>query len=295
MKHAIPRIWEKNWPEVHAAVTGGLPEFVFARNPSDIASSIPVFCYHVVDVAGFETDLKFLQRNGYNTVDADALLDHMERRSLAPLRSVVITIDDGARNLYDVAFPLLMRYQMKAVAFVAPGLHEENGVRTGSPLSWQQIREMHDSGVIDFQSHTYDHRYVPRWPETLDGLEGSELAQVRELRGPALAMAEDFRLAKEALELRLGKTVRHLAFPQFNGTEEAISIGRETGYEAFWWGVLPHRPDNRPGDPRSHIVRLDGRNLRRLPGDGREPLTRILKARCHGSLLRLTDTFLKRR
>ena len=285
MRHSVRRIWEKNFPEFHAAATGGLPQFIFAPNPDDIASSVPAFCYHVVDASDFEADLNFLQRNGYNTVDADTLLNHMEKRAVAPPRSVAITIDDGARNLYDVAFPLLMRYQMKAVAFIVPGLHRENGATPGSPLSWQQIREMHDSGVIDFQPHTYEHRYVPRWPEPLD-LEGSDSTQVRGLRGPALTMAEDFRLAKEALELRLGRTVAHLSFPKFNGTEEAIRIGRATGYKAFWWGVLPHRPDNRPGDPTSHVVRLDACHLRRLPGDGREPLNRVFFRRYRGAPMR---------
>ena len=41
-------IWQKNWPEVHAAVTSGLPGFVFRSHPQPLGSNVPVFCYHVV-------------------------------------------------------------------------------------------------------------------------------------------------------------------------------------------------------------------------------------------------------
>ena len=52
--------WQKNWPEVHAAITGGLPEFIFARHPRELGSTVPVFCYHTADAQRFERDLDFL-------------------------------------------------------------------------------------------------------------------------------------------------------------------------------------------------------------------------------------------
>lgn len=76
--------WEKQWPEVRAAVAGSLPQFIFARHPRDLGSSVPVFGYHVVDPKEFEADLNLLSRNGYVTISADALLDHLELRGLAP-------------------------------------------------------------------------------------------------------------------------------------------------------------------------------------------------------------------
>jgi peptidoglycan/xylan/chitin deacetylase (PgdA/CDA1 family) len=290
---ALQQIWEKNWPEVQAAATGGLPRFIIARRPRDVDAGVPVFCYHVVNAEAFAADLEFLAGNGYVTIDADTLLDHLEQRRPVPPSAVVLTIDDGARNLYEVAFPLLQRYGMKAVAFIATQFHQEE-IEDASParqnhllhpLSWSQIRRMHTSGIIDFQSHTHGSRYVPRWPEAA-GLEGSDPDVVHALRGPALSLAEDFRLAKEILERQLNKTVRHLAFPRFDGTAEALRIGRACGYEAFWWGVLPHRPGNRPGQSPLYVTRVDGRYLRRLPGAGRVPLSRVLWTRYRGSASR---------
>ena len=286
--------WEKNWPEAHALLTGSLPQFILARRPRPLGLSVPVFCYHTVDAERFEGDLDFLSSNGYVTIDADALLDHFEERPRAPERAVVLTIDDGARNLYEVVYPLLKRHSMKAVAFVAPRFHEDEPAGSSCqpkddlarPLNWAQIREMHESGVIDFQSHGYEHRFVPRWPETAP-LVGSDDELVEGLRGAVLTIEDDFRLAKETLETKLDKTIRHLAFTRYIGTREALSIGSELGYKGFWWGALPNQPGNRPGQSPLYVVRLDRLFLRRLPGRGREPLRRILAARFSGTASRI--------
>jgi peptidoglycan/xylan/chitin deacetylase (PgdA/CDA1 family) len=287
-------IWEKNWPEMHAAATGGLPGFVFARRPRDLDDSVPVFYYHDVEADEFEDDLKFLKINGYVTIDCDSMLWHLKGECPAPQRSVILTFDDGSRSLYDDAYPLLQKYGMKAVAFIATRFHEEKFDHTLSsskkhlsyPLSWSQIREMHKSGIIDFQSHTHEHRYIPRWPEPAD-LEGSDAKVIDSLRDPRISIAEDFKLSKDALEQNLNKTVRHLAFPRFYGTEVAMRIGQSLGFEAFWWGVLPLRPCNGPGQSSLYIVRIGGRYLRRLPGHKREPLHKIMQKRYGNSIFRL--------
>src|SRR5690606_9912496 len=116
---------------------------------------VPVFCYHVIQGETFEHDLMHLRDGGYVTIDADQLLDHLCQRKAAPSRSVVLSFDDGARNLYEVAFPLLRRFGMKAVAFVAPRFHDEAqsmATREDRPCTWAEIEEMHASGLIDFQS-----------------------------------------------------------------------------------------------------------------------------------------------
>jgi hypothetical protein len=108
----------------------------------------------------------------------------------------------------------------------------------------------------------------------------NEVADLR--RPPAAEMAEDLRRAKQALENRLGKTVQHMAFPQYDGTESAIHIACDVGYQGLWWGVLPGRPLNRPKGPPDHIVRISGEFVRRMPGDGRAKLRDLARARYGG-------------
>jgi peptidoglycan/xylan/chitin deacetylase (PgdA/CDA1 family) len=277
----LRRRWEKNWPELSAAVRGGCPAFVFSHRPPELGSAVPVFAYHSVEPARFEADLRFLQLNGYVTIGADALLDHLLERRPAPERAVVLSFDDGAANLHRVVFPLLRAYAQTAVAFISPHFHF-NSLRlpadaTARPCTPAEIREMHASGLVDFQSHTLEHRYVPRWPEAapLAGI----APRFTRFRDRAFALADDLRLSREMLEAELHKRVLHLAFPRYDGTPEAVRIGRGCGYRAFWWGLQPGQPENRPGDDASYVVRLSGEFLRRLPGRGRAPLSSILGQR----------------
>ena len=289
IRRKLQGMWEKNWPEVQAAMTGGLPEFVLSARPSELKHNVPVFCYHVVDAPSFEADLDFLADNGYTTLDADSLLAHMEGSSNVPERSVVLTFDDGAENLYKVVWPALCRRGMQGVAFIATRFHPDGNEAVGPqglPCSWSQIRRMHESGVLDFQSHTHEHRYVVRWPEHIE-LSGASASAVAALVEPETTLEDDYRRARDILQERLGKEVRHLCFPKFNGTPEAVVVARNCGYRACWWGVLPRIPDNRRGGSPEQIVRIGGEFLRRLPGKGRRSISEILYERHGGSARRL--------
>lgn len=280
--------FRKNWPELKGALLHGLPGFVLARRPADLGQGVPVFCYHVVDVQTFSDDLAFLRRNGYTTIDAGALLDHLEGRHPAPPRAVVLSFDDGAANLYEVVFPMLRQFNQKAVAFVAPRFHAHRASDYGlpseqshlRPCTWPELRRMHESGLVDIQSHTLEHRYVPWWPTPCE-LTGVSRCWTAKVRSPGLPLDDDLRLAKQMLEEKLGKTVEHLAFPQFDGTGAAVRVGQAVGYRGFWWGVLCGRGArmNRPGESATHITRISGDLLRRLPGEGRCTLRDVLAGR----------------
>src|SRR5687767_14628182 len=119
--------WRKNGPELVAAVTRGLPEFVVSRAPGEL-SGIPVFCYHAISGTVFESHLRFLHANGYATLTADEFLcalrhDNERPRTGAKTRSVVISFDDGLVSLHDTIFPLLRRYDARVVAFISPAFH----------------------------------------------------------------------------------------------------------------------------------------------------------------------------
>jgi peptidoglycan/xylan/chitin deacetylase (PgdA/CDA1 family) len=208
--------------------------------------------------------------------------------SRAPERSVVLTFDDGTASVHETAFPLLRKYNKIVVLFIAPRFHAEKKTdgTGGRLLTWEELSELEESGFVDIQSHTLEHRYVPRWPEFVP-LAGVGPGDLPAVLGKALPMEEDFGQAREILGNRLKKSVEHLAFPKFFGTEEALRIGQACGYRSFWWGTLPHRPGNSPGDSPLRVVRLEAQFLRRLPGDNRRPLSSVLSDRYLESFQRL--------
>lgn len=293
MLNRLFQSWEKNWPEIRCAMTGSLPSFLFKRHPQPLGHAIPVFCYHSVDKDDFHQDLVFLRNNGYRTIGADTLLTFMKNEHSCDQPAVVLTFDDCPVSLYRIALPLLVEFGYQATAFAAPLFHElasHFGEASERPCTWAELRESEQSGALDIQSHSYAHRYFPRWPEAVPLCSAGKELHRHIAAQPVLTIEEDLTLAKKTLELQLRKTVRHLAFPMYNGTTEAITIGRKLGYEGFWWGVYPGRPINRPGDAVDTIVRISGEFLRRLPGKDRVSLSAILVARYSRSFRKMAQT-----
>ena len=89
-----------------------------------------MFAYRIVDAGTFEADLQFLATNGYKTLGGDDFLRYLEGTGDVAPRSVVLTFDDGPRNFFEVAFPILKRHGARALAFIAPGLRADARVRT---------------------------------------------------------------------------------------------------------------------------------------------------------------------
>ncbi len=280
---------KKNGPELHALATGGLPYFVTARRPFPLQEAIPVFCYHLVEKQSFEADLLFLEQNGYHTTTADDLLDWINGKKALAKNSIVLTFDDGADNFYRVAYPLLQQYQQTAVLFVAPGLHRvasEEPWHANRPCTWEELTEMHQSGLVDLQSHTWEHRSLQTWPTPLP-LTGVSHEHLEGRRAVPRNMYDDLLLARKTLEEHFHKPIQHLAWPCYYSKNHTIDIAVQAGYTAFWTGTLPHLPIITPGHDPHKIVRISGEFVRRLPGVGRESLYKILRTRYKNSYAKL--------
>ena len=143
-------------------------------------------------------------------------------------------------------------------------------------MTWDELREVHASGLVDVESHTYESRYLPEWPAPipLDGVAPELEAQ---LRDAALPLLEDLRLAKARLEERScrGKSSSTWLSPRTTALPKVSRQRQQCGYEACHWGLLAGRPVNRLGASPLHVARLSHEYLappsRRPAGHAREP------------------------
>ena len=158
---------------------------------------VPVFTYHsitsvedsdAVSIDSFEDQMRYLAENNYQTITADELYGYLISGDRIPFKAVVITFDDGRASLWTNAFPVLKKYGFKATAFIVPSTIVEHGIRpdlndykTGGmgslsqlreidkgdmpAVTWDEVKIMRESGLIDFQSHSFDHSLIFYSPE----------------------------------------------------------------------------------------------------------------------------------
>lgn len=135
----------------------------------------PILTYHSVDRTGsaistppefFEAQMAHLSRSGYRTISLSTFLQNMEggnsRERLGEKR-VVLTFDDGYRNNYTAAFPILREFGFTATFFLAVDYVGKMGRWRRDPsieemplFSWDEAREMEVAGM-EFGAHTLTH------------------------------------------------------------------------------------------------------------------------------------------
>ena len=89
-----------------------------------------------VRVAHFERQMKFLNKY-FNVMSVDCLADVLEQKKPLPKRALAITFDDGYRDNYMYAFPLLKKYQFPATIFLTTGM-----IGTQKGLWWDHLQQI---------------------------------------------------------------------------------------------------------------------------------------------------------
>jgi len=141
---------------------------------------LPIVMYHhisqnpekwndyVVSEKEFESDLEWLTQHGYETVSVSELLAWYEGGFTMPEKPVMLTFDDGFESTEAYAEPLLNKYGYKGVVAVIGSVCDKFS-QCGehdpelSNMSWEDVREMSERGVIEVQCHTWNmHTLQPR-------------------------------------------------------------------------------------------------------------------------------------
>lgn len=188
---------------------------------------IPILLYHrfgpsvtdgmTVTTTHFESQLQYLRDSGYTVIPLRQLVDYyLGKVPAIPSRSVVITIDDGHKSVYSEIYPLLKKYQIPATLFIYPSALS----RAAYTLTWDQLREMKKTGLLDFQSHTFWH---PNFRKEKNRLTADQYANLVE---------NQLEKSKGKMEKELRVKVEMLAWPFGIYDDELVHKAVQTGYMA---------------------------------------------------------------
>lgn len=206
-----------------------------------ISKSVPILMYHSISdnpknllclaPERFSEQMKYLKDAGYHTITFNDLADWKEGRPI-PEKPVLITFDDGYRDNYTNAFPVLQKENLDATIFMVYGFF--NGKNS---LTDDMAKEMLASGLISFGSHTESHMDLTTLP--LDRLK------------------EEVIQSKTDLEKMLGIPITAFCYPSGRYNDKTLELVKEAGYQ-FAVTTKPGWAERDQGDYTLHRVRING-------------------------------------
>lgn len=190
-----------------------------------------IICYHCVKdeafphlrpvkVADFENQMRYLS-NVYNPIPLERMAQHIQNGTSLPSKAIAVTFDDGYRDNYENAFPILKNYNIPATVFLTTGFIGTGEIPRWDKeyykndkalmLSWEQVQEMSDNGIF-FGSHTVTHPFLTRISR--------KQAQ------------KEIRQSMDIIEQQIGKPITTFAYPSGNFNSEIKEIVKDAGYTA---------------------------------------------------------------
>lgn len=164
----------------------------------------------------FHAQMQYLKDNGYNTISLDTMYAALKKITPLPDKPVILTFDDGYVDFYYNAYPLLRAMGFSATVFIPTGL-----VGDKPYLNWQQIKEMHSSGMVNFGAHTVSHAHLPALP--------------------ADEAFKELTDSKKRLQDELGAPINFMAYPSGSSSNFIIELTKRAGYVgavSTWPGTI---------------------------------------------------------
>jgi len=186
---------------------------------------IPILTYHNftedesssynINIIEFEKQMDYLATHNYSVISLSELLKGLRTGQLPP-KPIVITIDDGFKSTFTLAYPVLKKYNLPATLFIYTNFIEKNN---GS-LTWEEIREM-TSHNIEIGSHTLSHCNLLKYKKN-ENYE-TYLARIR----------KEIFLSKEILESEIERKVKFFAYPYGAYSSTIKDLAIQAGYEGI--------------------------------------------------------------
>lgn len=188
---------------------------------SPITSNVPILVYHSigpkttkieskmqlhyrVTTENFEKQMQYLKDNNFTPITFAQLVDHLNYGTSIPEKAVVITFDDGWKNQYTYAVPILKKYGFTATFFII------SKTRSGGYMTWDELKDL-VTHHFEIASHT--ERHAKLGGDITDALLQQEVVG-----------------SKQELEKQLGVTVATIAYPYYSQSERARKAIADAGY-----------------------------------------------------------------
>lgn len=223
--------------------------------------SVTVLMYHHVlpksgfitsSIDEFRSQMEFLCKNGYKTLSSKEFYLYKKKQLKVPKKTVLITFDDGWRDNFIYAYPILKEFGLKATIFLVTewiekasqesneftqSYHNEaKELAKSNPravfMNWSEVYEMRDSGLIDFHTHTHSHsdEYFNKF-----------------------SFEDEVEVSRQIIEQKLNFKDNQLCWPRGIYNNDMIKTAQTFGFEMFY---TTQRGVNRADNNLTYIKRV---------------------------------------
>ncbi len=215
-----PTATPESAPPIEAVPTAGLP--VLVSDGSGRVVQVPILMYHYISVPPanadsirrglsvgpdvFRAHLVTLREQGFTSITLSQLAYAIQMGTPLPPRPVVLTFDDGYRDNYTNAYPIMREEGFVGTFFVFIKPVEE---RNNDYMTWEMVKEMQEGGM-EIGSHTLTHLDLP----------GKSEERIR----------RELQESRRILEEKLGVEVRTFAYPYGSYDSGVAHLVAEAGY-----------------------------------------------------------------
>jgi peptidoglycan/xylan/chitin deacetylase (PgdA/CDA1 family) len=225
-------------------VTATLMGHLFSFAATKEYPKLPIIMYHqmtqkngsrndfVISTKQFESDLKYLKDNGYESISMQQVIDYKEKGTKLPEKPVMITFDDGFESFYTYAYPLLQKYQTKAVLSIT-GVDVDKYSQVNdhnlrySHLTWDEVVELSKCDLIEIGNHTYNMH------EKGGARRGCHINKNENLETYQKVLTEDLLTLQNELKEHINKEPVIFAYPFGCKCDEAKNVIKEMGFKAI--------------------------------------------------------------
>jgi len=187
------------------------------------AIQLPILVYHIVRPAypddsravralaltpeTFDNELLYLALAGYHVISFTDLENYFLRNEPLPKKPIILTFDDGWKDQFTYAFPLLLKNHFSATFFVFT-----NAIGRPDFVSWEDLKVMRDAGMT-IGSHSRSHPYLTRIASTT-------------------TLQNEIRGSRRILEEHLGIPITEFAYPFGRYNADIVTMVKEAGYRS---------------------------------------------------------------
>jgi len=245
---------------------------------------VPIVMYHqvkstslgkdVISPYEFESDLKYLTDNNYNTITMADLIAYVYNDTLLPDNPIILSFDDGYYNTYKYVYPLLLKYNKKIVlSIVGKSVDDFSKVDNRNVdyahLNWDQVKEMEQSGLVEIQNHSYNLHKIK------NGRYGCGQKYNESYTNYEQIIAEDVLTFQTRMELMMETSPTTFTYPYGKYNDNSEAILKNLGYKAtlscsYGVNLISKDPDRLFGLKR--MCRSHNHSIGKLIKEGMETL-----------------------